>query len=1171
MRRKSYLWVIGIIIIITVPIVFYIINLDENEMKIEEIGSASASVQTNSTAFASSQYFDGYYFWATTPTTSSPSYSIYRNSTLLHTITSTCSAWMTTYGVMTPIFKIIGSTLYIVAPRYTTGEPNYYRADTYKYTAYDTYTTETNFAHMDYVRPIGIFIYDSEIKVPLIHYDSAVTSEWFLRLMNYVDTMSVGWEVPWVELDGFDVESAVGGWDDGAGTFYYVVSRNGGTHLDRMTAYGAGTSGVNTYPISSATLVAANSDTFQRLIKHKETWFFLDNNGNGVYRGKYDVQNSFARLITGTSVKYGTYFNTSNVLQIIGKLDGTNLSFYKIFDNGGIEKYNTTLASITNICGRSNYGLVYETSSTWYYRVSGFSTYTPLRNESLVNNLFDSPVYKKQQTSGTFFNSLILADDSNNIIFAGHIADVKDSTTMPLTELIYISNIFDDLKRKRSEAFISKTDGYILEDILDQGCVQLTTEGGSVTSGGSYDFVMNRMSVLEALRWLFNRTMKIPRWDGAGVVSFNTPTVDSGLDIDKDNIIGVLSIEKETNKYGSVILEGDNISVQSDVEGGGDGVYFDYYSYIDDEDELQAIADNIAEMQFNQYEKITVTVKATGLLNIGDYVDLVYNPHARINLNDQYYIMGYEYIPFTNNSKLKLSNAIYIETILDVDRQIDVNTQKINELDARTVGSTHSHSNLSILDAITSAGSGDIITTGERTAITHSNRTILNAITSAGSGDIITTAERTTFNAKMDDLSDDGSPQLGADLDSNGFVIKMKTVDFITFNGSNNYIYGVTDAELRLLSTTISFWAGGGNRADITSSGLRLGGGDARVNKIANEATGSSNNDIEILTSAAIQDTIEGYSYVNAAGAVAAIEAEADVVMATDNKICFRDTNHYIRSVAVDQLQIYGVKVSLYGGASDQLNVDTNGVQFGLGSERVTTINNSFVDVDTQIMTSKAIAAKIVDYGYTTNTGTVTGVTGTAPVVSSGGTAPAISMVAATNSVPGHLSAADHTTFDGKMDDLVDDSSPQLGGALECNNNVVAEELPTSDHKGEGLAHTFIAGQTVTHGHAVFINTTDGRVYMCSEAVSAAYPAVGVVIGGGTTGNPCYILLHGVIRDDSWSWSTSLWGRPVYPTGTTGTLSTTPPSTVGDQVQRVGVILDDDHILINPSLDVLTR
>ena len=51
--------------------------------------------------------------------------------------------------------------------------------------------------------------------------------------------------------------------------------------------------------------------------------------------------------------------------------------------------------------------------------------------------------------------------------------------------------------------------------------------------------------------------------------------------------------------------------------------------------------------------------------------------------------------------------------------------------------------------------------------------------------------------------------------------------------------------------------------------------------------------------------------------------------------------------------------------------------------------------------------------GATANTGTVTGVSGTAPIVSSGGTAPAISISAATTAAAGSMSAADKTKLDG--------------------------------------------------------------------------------------------------------------------------------------------------------------
>jgi hypothetical protein len=51
----------------------------------------------------------------------------------------------------------------------------------------------------------------------------------------------------------------------------------------------------------------------------------------------------------------------------------------------------------------------------------------------------------------------------------------------------------------------------------------------------------------------------------------------------------------------------------------------------------------------------------------------------------------------------------------------------------------------------------------------------------------------------------------------------------------------------------------------------------------------------------------------------------------------------------------------------------------------------------------------------TPNAGTVTSVSGTAPVVSSGGTTPAISMAKATSLVDGYLSATDWTTFNSKQ------------------------------------------------------------------------------------------------------------------------------------------------------------
>ena len=52
----------------------------------------------------------------------------------------------------------------------------------------------------------------------------------------------------------------------------------------------------------------------------------------------------------------------------------------------------------------------------------------------------------------------------------------------------------------------------------------------------------------------------------------------------------------------------------------------------------------------------------------------------------------------------------------------------------QAVADSHTHANKPVLDAITNAGSGAIITAAERTAITHTNRAQLDKITEDGDG-----------------------------------------------------------------------------------------------------------------------------------------------------------------------------------------------------------------------------------------------------------------------------------------------------------------------------------------------------------------------------------------------------------------------------------------------------
>ena len=94
---------------------------------------------------------------------------------------------------------------------------------------------------------------------------------------------------------------------------------------------------------------------------------------------------------------------------------------------------------------------------------------------------------------------------------------------------------------------------------------------------------------------------------------------------------------------------------------------------------------------------------------------------------------------------------------------------------------------------------------------------------------------------------------------------------------------------------------------------------------------------------------------------------------------------------------------------------------------------------------------------YTSNTGTVTGVTGTAPIISSGGTAPAISISAATTSAAGSMSSTDKTKLDGI--------------ATGANNYV----LPKATATALGGVEVFDA--TVQTVAANAVSTTAARTY----------------------------------------------------------------------------------------------
>ena len=139
----------------------------------------------------------------------------------------------------------------------------------------------------------------------------------------------------------------------------------------------------------------------------------------------------------------------------------------------------------------------------------------------------------------------------------------------------------------------------------------------------------------------------------------------------------------------------------------------------------------------------------------------------------------------------------------------------------------------------------------------------------------------------------------------------------------------------------------------------------------------------------------------------------------------------------------------------------------------------------------------------TPTTGTVTSVTGTAPVVSSGGTTPAISMAAATTSVNGYLTSTDWNTFNGKQAALVSgtniktvNSTSLLGsGDVSVGVTSVTGTAPVVSSGGATPAISMAAATTSVSG---YLTSTDWNTFngKSPAAGSSSITTTGTVTSG---------------------------------------------------------------------------
>ena len=188
------------------------------------------------------------------------------------------------------------------------------------------------------------------------------------------------------------------------------------------------------------------------------------------------------------------------------------------------------------------------------------------------------------------------------------------------------------------------------------------------------------------------------------------------------------------------------------------------------------------------------------------------------------------------------------------------------------------------------------------------------------------------------------------------------------------------------------------------------------------------------------------------------------------------------------------------------LTLGTTGTDLSSAVANGTTTPVITLNVPTASATNRG-ALSAADWTIFNNkgSGTITSVTGTAPVVSSGGTTPAISMPAATTSVNGYLTSTDWTTFNNKGSGTVTSVSG-TAGRITSTGGVT----PVID-----LASGVASAGTTGSASLIPVVTIDtyGRVTTITTAANPQGTVTSITAGTGLSGG--VITSTGTIAIDS--------------------------------------------------------